>query len=116
MLRRRCLKVNNEIELFIQLAFETGRAYERLYTSLDLYNIINFNDIAYAQSFGAEFKFKGDMSNMGDLFKTHITGYTDKVKFKELNKLADNIKQIKTWANQLCDKRTKAAENKEAVA
>lgn len=79
----------------VYLAFETGRAYERLYTSLGLYDIVNFNDVAHANSCGHQRIIKGDMSNLGELWKCHITN-KEEPKVGELNKLADNLRFLMT--------------------
>lgn len=85
------------IDLFIQLAFETGQAYQNIYNKLGLENIIDFNDIALANSRGAQWSLKGDMSNLPKLFKIHQLKQND---IDELNKIADNLQKIKEMAKE----------------
>lgn len=87
----------NIIDVFIQLAFETGQAYQNIYNKVGLENVIDFNDIAFANSRGAQWKLKGDMSDLPILFEVH--------KFKqdginELNKIADDLQKIKSMARE----------------
>jgi len=89
--------MNSLIELFIQLAFETGQAYQRLYSSAGLDNVMDFNNIAFANHCGAEWNFKGDMSNLSELFKIHSLNHH---KITELNKLAQQLQTIKTMAKE----------------
>lgn len=53
-----------KIEMLVILAFEAGKLYQNMYRDFGLENAVDFKDIAYAKSFGAQFKFKGDMSNL----------------------------------------------------
>ena len=55
------------IDLLIQLAFETGQAYQNLYNKLGLENVIDFNDVKFANSCGAQWNLKGDMSDLPKL-------------------------------------------------
>lgn len=91
------------IELFIQLAFETGQAYQNIYNKLGLENIINFNDIAFANSRGAQWNLKGEMSNLPELFKTHQLNQNG---IDELNKIADNLQKIKIMAKQYFERKS----------
>lgn len=59
------------LELFIQLAFELGQAYQNIYLKIGLDNIVDFNNILYANKLGAQWNFKGDMSDLPELFKMH---------------------------------------------
>ena len=84
--------MEKEIELYIQLAFELGQAYQNIYNKIGLYNVIDFNDIAFANKRGAQWTLKGDMSDIPKLFEVH--------KFKqeainELNKIANDLKKVK---------------------
>lgn len=80
--------------LAIYLAFEQGKVYERLYNSLGLRNVMDFNDIAFANSCGAQWQFNGDMSNLSKIWKCKITSPKDENKIAELNKITDNIKLL----------------------
>lgn len=91
------------IELFIQLAFETGQAYQNIYNKLGLENIINFKDIAFANSRGAQWNLKGDMSNLPELFKIHKLNQNG---IDELNKIADNLQKIKIMAKQYFERKS----------
>lgn len=84
------------IELFIQLAFETGQAYQSLYEKLGLDNVLDFKDIEYANSKGAQWTFKGDMSDLPELFKVK-----DKNKINELNKIVDDLQKVKDMAKNV---------------
>lgn len=75
-----------------------GQAYQRIYDDIGLDNIIDFNDIAYANSRGAQWDLKGDMSDLPRLFEIH--------KFKqngidELNKIARNLEKVKAIAKEV---------------
>lgn len=83
-------------DLIVYLAFEYGRAYERLYTSLGLNNILDFNDAKFAQSCGAQFSNKGTINDIGQLYRCKINSSADEAKRTELNKIADNIKWLQT--------------------
>lgn len=85
------------VDLYIQLAFELGQAYQNIYNQIGLDNVIDFNDIAFANSCGAEWKFKGDMSNLPELFKVHKLKQDG---INELNKIADELKCLKTIAKR----------------
>ena len=90
--------MENEIDLFIQLAFETGQAYQNIYNQIGLDNVIDFNDVALANSKGAQWKFKGDMSDLPELFKIHKLKQNG---IDELNKLAQNLQDIKIMAKNI---------------
>lgn len=86
-------------DLLIQMAFELGQAYQTIYLKIGLDNVIDFNDIAFANSRGAQWSFKGDMSDLTELFKIH------KIKqngIDELNKIAQNLQDIKNMAKEKC--------------
>ena len=89
--------MENIIDLLIQLAFETGQAYQNIYNQLGLDNVIDFNDVALANSRGAQWNLKGDMSNLPELFKIHKLKQNG---IDELNKLAQNVQSIKVMAKQ----------------
>lgn len=59
------------IDVLLQLAFELGQAYQNIYKTIGLDNIVDFNDIVFANSRGAQWNFKGDMSDLPELFKVH---------------------------------------------
>lgn len=83
------------MEILIQLAFELGQAYQHIYEQIGLDNIIDFNDIALANSCGAQWNFKGDMSDLPELFKIH------KLKqggIDELNRIAEDLRKVKVMA------------------
>ena len=86
-----------ELELYIQLAFELGQAYQNIYNKIGLDNVVDFNDIAFANSCGAEWRLKGDMSNLPKLLKVHKLKQNG---INELNKIAENLKEIKKIANE----------------
>lgn len=85
------------IDLFIQLAFETGQAYQNIYNKIGLENVVDFNDIALANSRGAQWNLEGDMSNLPELFKVHQLKQDG---INELNKIADNLQKIKIMAKE----------------
>lgn len=79
-------------ELAIYLAFEQGKIYERIYTSLGLYNAIDFNNIAFANGCGAQWHLKGNMNNLPEIIRCHITSQHEETKIEELNKIVENIR------------------------
>ncbi len=81
-------------ELIVYLAFEQGKLYERIWQSLDLDNIVNFNDILYASSKGAQWKMNGNLSDIGVLFSTKITSDKNIEKIKKLNEITENIRKL----------------------
>lgn len=85
--------MDNLIDILLQLAFELGQAYGRIYTESGLNNVIDFNDIAYANKCGAQWHLKGDIAKLPQLFKIH-----DKRKIDALNEIADNLQKVKTIA------------------
>lgn len=96
------MKINKEnnitkTDVLIGLAFELGQAYQRIYSKIGLDNILDFNDIAFAKSLGAEFKFKGDMSDLPKLFKTKNI---KKERIIALNEIANNLQILKDIANK----------------
>ena len=86
------------IDLLIQLSFELGQAYEYMWQKSELDNVIDFNDIAYANSKGAMWNLKGDMSDLPELFKLK-----DKDKINELNKIANDLKKVKNMAKKILE-------------
>ena len=80
------------IDLLLQLAFELGEKYRYLYEKAGLDNVIDFNDIAFANSCGAEWNFKGDMSDFPKLFEVYKLKQD---RIDELNKTADELKKLK---------------------
>lgn len=89
--------MENIIDLFIQLAFELGQAYGKVYSSAGLENIIDFNDIAFANSRGAQWNIKGNMSDLPELYKIHEV---DQNKIDALNEIANNLQNIKVMAKE----------------
>ena len=89
--------LNEEIELYIQLAFELGQAYQNIYKIIGLDNVIDFNDIAFANSKGAMWDLKGDMSDLPELFKIHKLKQDG---INELNKISKNLEYIKFIAKE----------------
>lgn len=85
------------IEIFIQLAFELGQAYQCLYDRLGLENVIDFNDIYFANSLGAEWRFKGNMEDLAKLFEIHKFNQDG---IDELNKMANDLERIKIMAKE----------------
>lgn len=85
------------IELFIQLAFETGQAYQRIFDTIGLNNVIDVKEIAFANNCGAQFKIKGNMENLPELFKTKDIK-TERI--KALNGMSEQLQQIKLMAKQ----------------
>lgn len=83
------------IDLLLQLAFELGQAYRYRWEKADLDNVIDFKDIAYANSKGAMWNLKATTEDLQELFKLK-----DKNKIKELNKIADNLQQVKNIAKE----------------
>ena len=86
------------IDLLLQAAFELGQVYRYIWDKAGLDNVIDFNDIAYASSKGAMWKFKGSIENLPELFK-----FKDTNKIKELNKIADDLQQVKNIAKELLE-------------
>lgn len=75
-----------------------GQAYRYIWEKADLDNVIDFKDIAYGNSKGAQWNLKGDMSDLTKLFKIK-----DKDKIKELNKIANDLQQVKNMAIELLE-------------
>lgn len=61
-------------------------------------NVIDFNDIAYANNKGAMWNSKGDMLDLPELFKLK-----DKNKINELNKIADDLQKVKNIAKEILE-------------
>lgn len=85
------------IDLFIQLAFETGQAYQRIFDTIGLSNVMDFKDIAFANSCGAQLNIKGNMENLPELFKTKDI---KPERIKALNGMSEQLQQIKLMAKQ----------------
>lgn len=75
-----------------------GQAYEYIWQKAELDNVIDFNDIAYANSKGAMWNLKGDMSDLPELFKLK-----DKDKINELNKIANDLQKVKNMAKKILE-------------
>lgn len=90
--------MDETIDLFIQLAFELGQAYQNIYNKIGLENIVEFNDIAFANRCGAQWSFKGDMSDLPKLFEIHKLKQDG---IDELNKIADDLEKLKNIAKKL---------------
>ena len=73
-----------------------GQAYNYMWQKAELDNVIDFNDIAYANSKGAMWILKGDMSDLPELFKLK-----DKDKINELNKIANDLQKVKEMAKEI---------------
>lgn len=86
------------IDIFMQLSFELGQAYQSIYNRLDLDNVIDFNNIALANGCGAQWNFKGDMSNLPELFKIHKSKQEG---INELNKIARDLERVKLMAKEV---------------
>lgn len=77
-----------------------GQAYNCIWQRAGLDNIVDFNDIIYANKRGAMWNLKGDMSNLPELIKLK-----DKNKIIELNKIADDLQKVKEMAKELLERR-----------
>nr|DAZ28034.1 MAG TPA: hypothetical protein [Caudoviricetes sp.] len=86
------------IDLLLQLVFELGQAYNYVWQKAGLDNVVDFNNIAYANTKGAMWNLKNDMSNLPELFKLK-----DKDKINELNKIADDLQKVKEIAKELLE-------------
>ena len=75
-----------------------GQAYNYMWQKAELDNVIDFNDIAYANSKGAMWNLKGDMSDLPELFKLK-----DKDKINELNKIANDLQKVKDIAKKILE-------------
>ena len=75
-----------------------GQAYNYIWQKAGLDNVIDFNDIAYANNKGAMWNLKGDMSDLPELFKLK-----DKNKINELNKIADDLQKAKNIAKEILE-------------
>lgn len=73
-----------------------GEAYRYIYEKAGLDNVIGFNDVNYANTRGAMWNLKRDMSDLPELFKLK-----DKAKIKELNKIADDLQKVKEMSKEL---------------
>ena len=69
-----------------------------MWQKAELGNVIDFNDIAYANSKGAMWNLKGDMSDLPELFKLK-----DKDKINELNKIANDLQKVKDIAKKILE-------------
>ena len=81
------------IELLILTAFEYGRNYEQLYLDLDLYNIINFDDVIFAKEKGASIK-SFDIQNVEKIFKCKITTDIEKRKLRRMLEIKDKLNKL----------------------
>jgi hypothetical protein len=88
------------IDLLLQLAFELGQAYNYVWQKAGLDNVVDFNDIAYANKRGAMWNLKGDMSDLPELFKLKV-----KDRIIELNKIAGDLEKVKEMAKELLEGR-----------
>jgi len=88
------------VNLLIQVAFEIGRAYERLYISLDLYNAINANDLIHGAKAGAQFILNGTMEDLPSILKHKVI---ENDKLKALNDLANDLQKIKAISLKLLE-------------
>ena len=86
------------IDLFMQIAFELGQAYQNIYYKIGLENIVDFNNIILANSRGAQWSFKGDMSDLPKLFEIHKLKQDG---IDELNKIAKDSEAVKATAKKL---------------
>lgn len=75
-----------------------GQAYQRIYDSIGLDNVIDFNDIAFANSRGAQWNLKGDMSDLPKLFKIHKLKQN---RIDELNKISKDLEKLKSIAKEV---------------
>ncbi len=89
--------MEKEVEIYIQLAFELGQAYQNIYSQIGLDNVIDFNDIAFANRCGAQWNLKGDMFDLPKLFEVHKLKQDG---INELNKIASDLQRIKIIANK----------------
>lgn len=96
------MKENSVIDLLIQLSFETGQAWQNIYNGIGLENVIDFNDILFAKSKGAQWNLKRDISNITELFKIHKMKQTE---IDELNNLTKQLEQIKNLAREVISER-----------
>ena len=71
-----------------------GKAYQRIWDKIDLDNIVDFNDILFANNCGAEWNFKGDMQNLPELFKTKNIKQDRIDALNEIAKYLEKIKMI----------------------
>ena len=75
------------------LAWELGKSYQLLYEMLDLGNVINFNDVEFANSRGAQWKLDSGMEDLGKLWNCKFAN-SDEPKLKELEKVLSDYKSI----------------------
>lgn len=75
-----------------------GQAYQKIYDSIGLDNIIDFNDIAFANSCSAQWTLKGDMSDLPRLFEAHKLKQEE---IDELNKIAKDLERVKEMAKEV---------------
>lgn len=83
------------IDVLIQLAFELGQTYQNIYKTIGLDNVIDFNDIAFANSRGAQWNLKGNMSDLPKLFEVHKLKQDG---IDELNKIVQSLEKVKRIA------------------
>ena len=89
--------MEKEVEIYIQLAFELGQAYQNIYKQIGLDNVVDFNDIAFANRCGARWTLKGDMSDLPKLFEVHKLTQDG---INELNKIAKELQKVKKIASE----------------
>lgn len=82
------------IDLFMQIAFELGQAYQNIYDKIG----VDFNNITLANSRGAQWSFKGDMSDLPKLFEIHKLKQDG---IDELNKITKDSEAVKATAKKL---------------
>lgn len=77
----------------VMFVWELEKSYQMLYEMLDLGNIINFNDVEFANSRGAQWKLNGTMEDLGKLWNCKFTS-SDEPKLKEIQKVLSDYKSI----------------------
>lgn len=75
-----------------------GKAYQRIWDKIDLDNIVDFNDILFANNCEADWNFKGDMQNLPELFKTKNIKQD---RIDALNEIAKDLEKIKMIVKKL---------------
>jgi len=85
-----CNKKNAALTMaLMEMAFELGRAYEQIYLDLDLYNIINSDDLNYAVEKGAMFNLKE--VNPENIAKARYKDLEDNRKYLRLQELKEEV-------------------------
>jgi hypothetical protein len=81
------------IRILLKLAFEQGRRYEQIYTSLDLYNSINYQELLEATAKGANFNFgNSNFDNFGQSRFSNLSNIEQR-KFDELKNIKNSLNQ-----------------------